>query len=288
MKVNKCSRFSFVILHYLAYEMTQECVRSILQNVDGEYSIVIVDNGSHNGSGEKLQEIYSLNNKIHVLIQKDNLGFAKGNNIGIVYARETLESEYICVMNNDVLISQKDFIFQCINAYQKKNCAVLGPEIIRKDGSIQPFYGKLRSRQFYLRVKWQLKLEMLLLYFKIDLRYLVNKLNEYRSRKSEMIGVENVISGEDYVLHGCCWIFTPDFLKVLSGLDDRTFLYREEELLSILLKKNGLHSRYVPDIKVIHYEDVATNCIQKRSVDKRKFMLQNEIKSLSIVIEELG
>ena len=56
--------YAFVILHYLTYKDTVECVESILENItNAEYSIIIVDNGSNNESGDQLQKKYAENNE---------------------------------------------------------------------------------------------------------------------------------------------------------------------------------------------------------------------------------
>lgn len=89
------------------------------------------------------------------------------------------------------------------------------------------------------------------------------------------------------MLRGCFWIFSPDYVERFDGLDDRTFLYREEQLLFIRLKKNGLHTYYDPELKIIHLEDAATNAVAKTEFKKRVFTLQNEVKSMKILIDAL-
>ena len=77
----------FIILHYLAEEETYRSVDSIKNKIDvEEYKIVIVDNGSPDQSGERLQRKYSNESKIDVILTGKNLGFAKGNNVGFKYA----------------------------------------------------------------------------------------------------------------------------------------------------------------------------------------------------------
>ena len=98
----------FVILHYRTSEDTIECVRSI-QELDGKYNIVIVDNASQNGSIEKVESIFSSDNKIFIIKNQKNLGFAEGNNIGYDYARKQLHATMVAVLNNDIVIKQNNF-----------------------------------------------------------------------------------------------------------------------------------------------------------------------------------
>lgn len=82
--------------------------------------LLLVDNGSKNESGKVLKEKYQHENKIHILMQKENLGFAKGNNIGFSYAKEQLKCDYIVLLNNDTFILQEEF-FDLIKEEYKKS-----------------------------------------------------------------------------------------------------------------------------------------------------------------------
>lgn len=85
----------FVVLHYLTTDDTVECVSSIRRCcADGEYQIIIVDNASPNKSGKQLMEKYEKDKDIDLLILENNLGFARGNNVGIAYARNKYDPKY--------------------------------------------------------------------------------------------------------------------------------------------------------------------------------------------------
>lgn len=99
---------AFVILHYRAIDMTRTCVERI-QALDGENDIVIVDNASPNGTGKLLAEEYAADSKVTVLLNPENAGFARGNNMGIRWAKEHLSADFVVALNNDVEILQKDF-----------------------------------------------------------------------------------------------------------------------------------------------------------------------------------
>lgn len=90
--------------------MTKKCVDSIVSNYR-EYNIqvAIVDNGSGNNSGERLRDLYKDNEKVIVLINKENMGFARGNNTGYHYLRKYYNLDYIVILNNDVIINQRNF-----------------------------------------------------------------------------------------------------------------------------------------------------------------------------------
>ena len=99
---------AFVILHYRAADMTRRCVEKI-QALPGEKQIVIVDNASPNGSGQVLLDEYASCPEIKVILNPENSGFAKGNNLGVKWVREHKKPEFTVVLNNDVEILQEDF-----------------------------------------------------------------------------------------------------------------------------------------------------------------------------------
>ena len=97
-------KIGFVILHYYAYDMTVECVNNLLRLfTDNDIKIVIVDNGSKNDSGQKLFDLYSSENKVKVILNEKNLGFAQGNNIGYSYLLNNYNLDFVIVMNNERL-----------------------------------------------------------------------------------------------------------------------------------------------------------------------------------------
>lgn len=68
----------FVILHYLAIDETYKSVDSIEKKIDTDmYKIVIVDNASPDKSGALLKEHYKNDDHVEVLLNQENLGFAR-------------------------------------------------------------------------------------------------------------------------------------------------------------------------------------------------------------------
>jgi GT2 family glycosyltransferase len=94
-----------VVLNWNSYEMTAECIRS-LQATDGpDFEILVVDNGSTDGSVEMLPREFPL---IVVLPQQRNLGFAAGCNVGMRHALVN-NAEYVLLLNNDTFVAP-DFV----------------------------------------------------------------------------------------------------------------------------------------------------------------------------------
>ena len=114
-KVNIC----FVVLHYNTIEDTERFIVSVFENIDVDsFQIVIVDNASPNRSGEILKEKYRENDKVSVILNSTNKGFARGNNTGIKYAEKNFDPDFIVMTNSDTYLIQKDFYYQIQKEYE--------------------------------------------------------------------------------------------------------------------------------------------------------------------------
>ncbi|MBS6677517.1 MAG: glycosyltransferase family 2 protein [Clostridiales bacterium] len=287
------SKLSFVILHYNTLKETVTCVNSIKQNIDtDDYNIIVVDNGSPNFTGKKLHVIYQNDSYVTVLLLERNLGFAKGNNIGINYCREKFSSEYICCMNNDTLLRQKNFYKILLENAKSSGAAVIGPKVILRNNSIQTFNKNfLTVNEYKLQLKrykkWQKHIYIYTIRSYLTNFSLIKKIRTSLRKDRQPKDDIYTKSMHNVVLHGCCLIFTPRFFVDLKGFDSRTFLYREEELLYLSLLKHGLSSLYCVDLEIVHLEDVATNSIFKNLLKKNQFVLKNEIISTEILISDI-
>jgi GT2 family glycosyltransferase len=89
---------SIVMLSRNGLNFTKECVESILRHTAESVEFVFVDNGSTDGTLEYLRTLPSSK----LICNLDNRGFAAGNNQGIAAS----EGEYICLLNNDTVVTE--------------------------------------------------------------------------------------------------------------------------------------------------------------------------------------
>jgi len=288
------SKLVFLILHYQVIEQTINCIKSIKEKIDTEnYEIVVVDNNSSNGTGKELQELYKNETNVHIILNNKNLGFAKGNNIGFNYAKKNLKPDFIVMLNNDTCIIQDDFYQTIKKEYEKSNFAVLGPKIILLNGDINPLNTFDITLENVKRERKNVFFKLFLNYFFIDNVFtnMMKSIKQYIKKiigyKSKEIKINPDKRHEDIILHGSCLVFSPVYIEKFDGLDDRTFLYHEEELLYLRLKKNNMLSVYNPKLLIFHEEDAATNSVIKSEYKKRRFIYKNVLKSNKVLLDEL-
>ena len=119
-----------VILNWNGKEDTIECLKSIqeLRIMNYELRIIVVDNGSTDESVEKIKNQKSKIKNLHLIENKENLGFAGGNNVGIGYALEN-GADFVLVLNNDTRVKQ-DLIVRLLEAVDKyKDVGIFSPKI---------------------------------------------------------------------------------------------------------------------------------------------------------------
>ena len=100
---------SIIILTHNQLEYTKKCIESIFTHTRESFELIVVDNGSTDGTVEYLErEVRGLRTEdggrraeIRVIKNQENLGFAAGNNQGMVAAR----GDYILLVNNDIVVT---------------------------------------------------------------------------------------------------------------------------------------------------------------------------------------
>jgi GT2 family glycosyltransferase len=92
---------SIVLLCFNKLEYTRQCIDSVLKNtINDRYELIVVNNGSTDGTYEYLNKIK--NNNINIIHNESNLGFAKGMNIGAKNAN----GKYLILLNNDTIVGE--------------------------------------------------------------------------------------------------------------------------------------------------------------------------------------
>ena len=84
-----------------ALDYTRLCVESLLSHTDARHELVFVDNGSTDGTPEYLQGLARDHKRVRVILNGDNLGFARGCNLGLAAAH----GRHLVLLNSDTVVT---------------------------------------------------------------------------------------------------------------------------------------------------------------------------------------
>ncbi|MCU0641420.1 MAG: glycosyltransferase family 2 protein [Candidatus Margulisbacteria bacterium] len=225
-----------VILHWNGAADTIECLASLSLVNDVDLKIIVVDNGSTDGSAAQIKERFG--DRVDLLLLPQNLGFARGNNAGIRYACEQARPEYLIVMNNDVTVTP-DFARPLLAALASDPAAALAAPMIL-DLPRKIFWQRPIVQRFNL------------------LTYLCWATPLYRWT-SRFIRLDLRQSSRVYAVPGSCFCFRRNHLEKIDFFDERTFLGSEEYIIAEKLRQTGLGTVFVPASVVYHRVGRATD-----------------------------
>lgn len=256
MKDNKCEpSVLIVILNYMTYDLTLKLVDHLKTTLDyGNYSIMVVDNRSPNGSAKILAE-KSAELGFIFYANKENAGYSAGNNIGIRYGIEH-NYAYSWILNNDVELRDAGVLRHMVNTAEGDGrVACVGPKIYSPEGSLCSPYCRRPTL-------WSMTLGIFA---------------EKRYRKEY-----DHISREVYRVHGCCMLLRNKAMAEIGCMDERTFLYCEELILAERLMPKGYISYYDADVSITHLGGSTT----RKTAGNSKFQIAEERKSRDLYLKE--
>jgi len=238
---------SIIIVNYNVKEFLQNLLHSIdkaAQNITHE--IIIVDNASDDGSIEFLQQKFP---KVKLIINKENLGFGKANNIGMKIAK----GRYFLLLNPDTLLSEN--LLQEMTTFLDKTieAGMAGCKILNPDGTLQlacrrSFPGPWTS---FCKVTG---LSTLFPKRKIFAHYNLTYLDENQTYEVDAIS-------------GSFMMMRKEVYEKTGGFDEDFFMYGEDLDLCYRIQKEGYKVFYVHSAQIIHYKGEST---KRSSIDDTK------------------
>jgi len=242
------SLVSAIIVSYKNEEMTCSYVNEELGKCPEIDHVVIVNNAATEASNEKLHagipgSELSIGDDYHganviILYNKENQGFARANNQGARFVNRFIHSQYLLFSNDDIVINNADVVEQLIKIRESNpSIGCFAPKILKTDGSTQgPFpYWSLWKRYTLYTL------------YPIGMRW-ARKIIVKRQDKQ----LQHTVSGFYNTLVGCFFMVELSDFTRAGMMDDRTFLYREEEILAERLKSIGKRSYCETSVSVIH------------------------------------
>lgn len=216
-----------IILNYNDYENTLKII-DMIKDYKCLKKIIIVDNASTDDSFNHLKPLE--NNKITIIKNKKNLGYAYGNNLGLKYLYEH-GFDYAIISNPDIIV-EESVMEELISRMKNSKVSFLGPKILEHGNIIKGW--KTPSYLYEL-------LSTMNYFHKYAKKLITYKDSYYKDGLNEVD-----------VIHGCFFIGRLKDFKKINYFDTNTFLYYEENILSYKAKKNNLGIYVDTSISVIH------------------------------------
>jgi GT2 family glycosyltransferase len=116
-----------VVLNLNKKEDILICLESVSSLIYSPFKIVVVDNGSTDGSVEAIKSKFP---QIHLIESKINLGVAGGRNLGIKYVNEKFNYKFILFLDNDIVI-EKCALSKMVQSFDlNKNIGISTPKCL--------------------------------------------------------------------------------------------------------------------------------------------------------------
>jgi len=226
------SKISVIIVSWNARGYLRDCLASIRETGGGLVKeVIVVDNASTDGSPDMVAEQFS---ETTLIRSGENLGFARGNNLGIKRASGTI----LALINSDVVVHPG--CFQKLAAFLDSNpkVALAGPKVIGRDGRPQLTCGRLPT-------VWNTVCQFLAL-GRIFPRW--RWFDGFEMRHWDPDRPANV-----EVLSGCFWLARGEAVKEVGGLDERFFFYAEDVDWCKRFGDAGWKIAFAPEATATHF-----------------------------------
>lgn len=214
-----------VIVNYNGAKFQNECIRSILETGFSSLKIIVVDNGSTDGSMEMLDEFPE--GSVDKIFCNENFGVAKGNNIGIERS-VALGCTHTLLLNNDTVLP-KDFFERFLGELSEEDLVAV-PKIYFYDSDILWYAGGAFSKF---------------------------KCNSYHMFYRERENGQKIPDRCDYA-PTCCMLIENSVFEKVGMMDENYFLYFDDTDFCFRLKLAGIPVRLVKEAWIYHKVSLST------------------------------
>jgi GT2 family glycosyltransferase len=223
---------SVVIVNWNTRDLLLDCIESLItQTQHSTLEVIVVDNGSHDGSADALARAFP---EVRILRNSENLGFARACNQGLTIAT----GDYLCLVNSDV--KALDGVIDQMRDYLQAH-----PEI----GALAP---RTVGRDMQLRRNCRddptLRNEASQLLF---LNRLFPRVQAFRGRTLQ--DYDYATPRDIEVLSGCFLMVPRKVWEDVGGLDERFFIYAEDADWSKRIRDAGWRVVCYPQAQAVHY-----------------------------------
>jgi GT2 family glycosyltransferase len=213
---------SIIIVNWNTRDLLCQCLRSIQETADGiAYEIVVVDNGSADGSLPAVREAFPL---VQLIANAENLGFARANNQGIRASR----GRHVLLLNSDTLVRPGALAALVGFLEQHSDVGIVGPELLNRDGSVQLSWAAFPTLWSELSGK------------------------NIRARRRRPARDGREAYSVDWI-GGACLLIRRAAIEQIGLLDERFFMYSEETDWCFRAWEQGWQVCYYTAARVVHF-----------------------------------
>jgi GT2 family glycosyltransferase len=229
---NQSSTVSIVIVTWNCKDYALECLSSLkAQRGHISTEIIVVDNASTDGTPEMIRDQFP---DIRLIRSDRNLGFARGNNVGIHLTR----GKYVCLINPDVDVAA-DCIEKLVDYMEcQPSIGLLGPKMLGPDGTVQR--STMRFPTLWNSLCRALAFDSL---FKRSRAFGGLLMRDFRHDKVKEVDV----------LNGWFWVIRRQAMDEVGPLDERFFMYGEDIDWSRRFHQAGWRVVFYPGAEAVHY-----------------------------------
>lgn len=229
---------SIVVLTWNGQDLLLDCLRSLDREVRAradsgriECEVIVVDNGSNDGTVEAVRERFPW---AELVALPRNVGFAAGNNAGLQKAR----GRVIVLLNNDTL-ALPDGLERCVRFLEAHpDVGVVGPQLLHPDGRKQNSIHNFPSLLTEIVPKGLLEL------------LFPRRFPSKRFEHDEPLDVEAVL--------GACLVVRREVVESVGPLPEDYFFFLEETDWCFQVRRAGWRIVHLPDAHLVHIHGAAT------------------------------
>jgi GT2 family glycosyltransferase/glycosyltransferase involved in cell wall biosynthesis len=219
---------SVVIVSFNTRELLVRCLDAVSAQAGLAMQIIVVDNGSTDGSRELVRERFP---EVELIELSQNVGFARANNLAFQRCR----GEYVLLLNSDAFVHPGALRELVAAAKRHPRAAAVGPRLLNPDGTLQ-------------RSAWP---------FPHPLRLLLEAFGLHRILRNTPFYDDLGIWAHDEersvdFLVGACLLVRAAALREVAGFDERFWMYAEEADLQQRLRARGWGVIFTPNAAVTH------------------------------------
>jgi len=224
-----------VVVSWNVREYLERCLASLPAACEGmQWECVVVDNDSSDGSADMVKEKFAQDERIDVLTNHDNLGFARACNQGAVQHK----ARYVLLLNPDTECPAGSLKNLVAESDKRPDVGVMGPQITYEDGSYQESVRRFPCVVDQAMVS--LKLHHIWPGAKVLDRYFHRDLEKQKSQAVDQV------MGACFLVKAACW-------DKIHGHDSRYFIWFEEVDFCKQAKELGWQIWYEPSVKIVHH-----------------------------------